>query len=397
MDLYQTLLRPLLFSGLKTDPEWLHQQSLKVLGWMDDGSASQLPWLLAQMERSLSLSDPRLQQQLWGLTFANPMGLAAGFDKDGIAAGLWSRFGFGFAELGTVTFQAQPGNPQPRLFRLPLDQAVLNRMGFNNQGAAALAERLRKSGRVGEWERGSVGEESWSHPPIDSSTHPPFTLGINLGKSKVTPLEDAAADYVGSFRLLKDLGDYFVVNVSSPNTPGLRSLQDKAQLEPILQALQQENIHRKPLLVKIAPDLEWGAISDVIALAQQHQLAGLIATNTTIRRDGLKTQRLSTGNLVAQEAGGISGVPVRQRSTEVIRFIYQETQGQLPIIGVGGIFTAEDAWEKITAGASLVQVYTGWIYEGPWMVRRVLEGLLRKLDEQGLKSIQDAIGSDRLT
>ena len=397
MDLYQTLLRPLLFSGLKTDPEWLHQQSLKVLGWMDDGSASQLPWLLAQMERSLSLSDPRLQQQLWGLTFANPMGLAAGFDKDGIAAGLWSRFGFGFAELGTVTFQAQPGNPQPRLFRLPLDQAVLNRMGFNNQGAAALAERLRKSGSVGAWERGSVGEESWSHPPIDSSTHPPFTLGINLGKSKVTPLEDAAADYVGSFRLLKDLGDYFVVNVSSPNTPGLRSLQDKAQLEPILQALQQENIHHKPLLVKIAPDLEWGAIADVIALAQQHQLAGIIATNTTIRRDGLKTQRLSTGNLVAQEAGGISGVPVRQRSTEVIRFIYQETQGQLPIIGVGGIFTAEDAWEKITAGASLVQVYTGWIYEGPWMVRRVLEGLLRKLDEQGLKSIQDAIGSDRLT
>ena len=397
MDLYQTLLRPLLFSGLKTDPEWLHQQSLKVLGWMDDGSASQLPWLLAQMERSLSLSDPRLQQQLWGLTFANPMGLAAGFDKDGIAAGLWSRFGFGFAELGTVTFQAQPGNPQPRLFRLPLDQAVLNRMGFNNQGAAALAERLRKSGRVGEWERGSVGEESWSHPPIDSSTHPPFTLGINLGKSKVTPLEDAAADYVGSFRLLKDLGDYFVVNVSSPNTPGLRSLQDKAQLEPILQALQQENIHHKPLLVKIAPDLEWGAIADVIALAQQHQLAGIIATNTTIRRDGLKTQRLSTGNLVAQEAGGISGVPMRQRSTEVIRFIYQETQGQLPIIGVGGVFTAEDAWEKITAGASLVQVYTGWIYEGPWMVRRVLEGLLQKLDEQGLKSIQDAIGSDRLT
>ena len=242
-----------------------------------------------------------------------------------------------------------------------------------------------------------MGEESWSHPPIDSSTHPPFTLGINLGKSKVTPLEDAAADYVGSFRLLKDLGDYFVVNVSSPNTPGLRSLQDKAQLEPILQALQQENIHRKPLLVKIAPDLEWGAIADVIALAQQHQLAGIIATNTTIRRDGLKTQRLATGNLVTEEAGGISGVPVRQRSTEVIRFIYQETQGQLPIIGVGGIFTAEDAWKKITAGASLVQVYTGWIYEGPWMVRRVLEGLLQKLDEQGLKSIQDAIGSDRLT
>ena len=395
MDLYQTLLRPLLFSGLKTDPEWLHQQSLKVLGWMDDGSASQLPWLLAQMERSLSLSDPRLQQQLWGLTFANPMGLAAGFDKDGIAAGLWSRFGFGFAELGTVTFQAQPGNPQPRLFRLPLDQAVLNRMGFNNQGAAALAERLKGKGLGVGCQVSGLPQPSAPQPsPLAPRPSP---IGINLGKSKITPLEDAAQDYLGSFRLLQDLGDYFVVNVSSPNTPGLRSLQDKAQLEPILQALQQENIHRKPLLVKIAPDLEWGAIADVIALAQQHQLAGIIATNTTIRRDGLKTQRLATGNLVAQEAGGISGVPMRQRSTEVIRFIYQETQGQLPIIGVGGIFTAEDAWEKITAGASLVQVYTGWIYEGPWMVRRVLEGLLRKLDEQGLKSIQDAIGSDRLT
>ncbi|MCY7391420.1 MAG: quinone-dependent dihydroorotate dehydrogenase [Leptolyngbyaceae cyanobacterium CAN_BIN12] len=389
MDLYQTLLRPLLFSGLKTDPEWLHQQSLKVLGWMDD-STSQLPWVLAQMERSLSLSNPRLQQQLWGLTFANPMGLAAGFDKDGIAAGLWSRFGFGFAELGTVTFHAQPGNPSPRLFRLPLDQAVLNRMGFNNQGAQALAERLKGKGLGIRCQASGLPQHSSSSlQPLASCPSP---IGINLGKSKITSLEEAAADYLGSFRLLKDVGDYFVVNVSSPNTPGLRSLQDKAQLEPILQALQQENIHRKPLLVKIAPDLEWGAIADVIALAQQHQLAGIIATNTTIQRDGLKTQKLSTGNSVIQEAGGISGAPVRQRSTEVIRFIYKETQGQLPIIGVGGIFTAEDAWEKITAGASLVQVYTGWIYEGPWMVRRVLEGLLQKLDEQGLKNIGEAVG-----
>ncbi len=391
MDLYQTLLRPLLFSGLKTDPEWLHQQSLKVLGWLDDGSASQLPWLLAQMERSLSLSDPRLQQQLWGLNFANPMGLAAGFDKDGIAAGLWSRFGFGFAELGTVTFHAQPGNPQPRLFRLPLDQAVLNRMGFNNQGAAVLAERLKIKGI------GNRGQDAENLTPPSTLRTPHSSLspiGINLGKSKITSLEDAAADYVNSFRLLKDVGDYFVVNVSSPNTPGLRSLQDKAQLEPILQALQQENTAHKPLLVKIAPDLAWEAIADVIALAQHQQLAGIIATNTTIQREGLQTQRLSTGNPVAQEAGGISGKPVRQRATEVIRFIYKETQGQLPIIGVGGIFTAEDAWEKITAGASLVQVYTGWIYEGPWMVRRVLEGLLTKLDKHGFKSIQDAIGSD---
>jgi dihydroorotate dehydrogenase len=184
-----------------------------------------------------------------------------------------------------------------------------------------------------------------------------------------------------------------VVNVSSPNTPGLRSLQDKAQLGPILQALQQENRDRKPLLVKIAPDLEWGAIADVLELAQTHQLAGIIATNTTIRRDNLKTQILSaTGNPLAKEAGGISGAPLRQRSTEVIRFIWQQTQGQLPIIGVGGVFTAEDAWEKIIAGASLIQVYTGWIYEGPWMVRRILAGLVQKLEQHGLSSIGEAIG-----
>jgi dihydroorotate dehydrogenase len=219
-------------------------------------------------------------------------------------------------------------------------------------------------------------------------------LGINLGKSKVTPLEEAAADYLGSFRLLKDLGDYFVVNVSSPNTPGLRSLQDAAQLSQIVEALQQENQGRKPILVKIAPDLEWEAIADVLNLAQTYQLAGIVATNTTIRRDILKTQRIeATGKSVSEEAGGISGAPLRQRSTEVIRFIYQETQGKLPIIGVGGIFTAEDAWEKITAGASVIQVYTGWVYEGPWMVRRILEGLLHKLKERGLTSISEAVGS----
>ncbi len=198
---------------------------------------------------------------------------------------------------------------------------------------------------------------------------------------------------MNSFRLLKEWGDYFVVNVSSPNTPGLRSLQDKAQLAPILQALQQENTEQKPLLVKIAPDLAWEAIADVLELAQEYHLAGIIATNTTIRRDGLTTHIIEqTGKPVTEETGGISGAPVRARSTEVIRFIYKETQGKLPIIGVGGIFTAADAWEKITAGASLIQVYTGWIYEGPWMVRRILQGLLQKLDAEGLESIQYAVG-----
>jgi dihydroorotate dehydrogenase len=193
------------------------------------------------------------------------------------------------------------------------------------------------------------------------------------------------------------VGDYFVVNVSSPNTPGLRSLQSTDQLNPILSALQQENQGQKPLLIKIAPDLEWEDIAAVVDLAQHYKLAGIIATNTTIRRDGLKTETLqATGKSVAEEAGGISGAPLRQRSTEVIRFIYQQSQGQLSIVGVGGIFTADDAWEKITAGASLIQVYTGWIYEGPGMVRRVLKGLLQKLDDRGLHSLQDAIGLDHL-
>ncbi len=380
MDLYQSLLRPILFSGLRTDPEWLHSQSLKVLGWLDNPQSDWIArWMRSHLEQTCSLIDPGLQQTLWDVPFPNPIGLAAGFDKDAIASGIWSTFGFGFAELGTVTYHPQAGNPSPRLFRLVSDQAVLNRMGFNNQGAAAMAETLGK-----RWGRG----EGRSRTPI------PYPLGINLGKSKTTPLEKAAEDYVSSFRLLKDWGDYFVVNVSSPNTPGLRSLQDKAQLEPILQALQQENTVHKPLLVKIAPDLEWEAIADVLALAQAHQLAGIIATNTTIRREGLKTHIVQkTGKPVTEETGGISGAPLRARSTEVIRFIYQETQGKLPIIGVGGIFTADDAWEKITAGASLVQTYTGWIYQGPMMVRQVLEGLLQKLEQAGLKSIQDAVGT----
>ena len=372
MDIYQSGIRPILFSGLNADPEWLHQQTLRLLGWLDDSTSSPYThWVQARLQQSYCLRDAAIEQTLWGLKFPNPLGLAAGFDKDGVAANIWSSLGFGFAELGTVTFQPQPGNPYPRLFRLPQDQAALNRMGFNNQGAEALALRLSQKA---ECSRG-------------------VPLGINLGKSKVTPLEEAASDYLGSFRLLKDWGDYFVVNVSSPNTPGLRSLQDSAQLSQIVEALQQENLSSKPILVKIAPDLGWDAIADVITLAQTYQLAGIIATNTTIRRDILQTQIIkATGKLVSEEAGGISGAPLRQRSTEVIRFIYKETQGKLPIIGVGGIFTAEDAWEKIAAGASLIQVYTGWVYEGPWMVRRILAGLLQKLKERGLTSISEAVG-----
>ncbi|WP_016951507.1 quinone-dependent dihydroorotate dehydrogenase [Anabaena sp. PCC 7108] len=373
MDIYQAVINPFLFTLVKTDPEWLHQQTIRSCSWLSKASYHpSVSWLNNRLQKALCLDNTTLEQNLFGLNFPNPVGLSAGFDKDGLAAGIWSSFGFGFAELGTVTYHAQPGNPPPRLFRLPLDQAALNRMGFNNSGAAAMAARL-ESGQ----------QELTRSVPI----------GINLGKSKITPLVAAAADYLESFRLLKDLGDYFVVNVSSPNTPGLRSLQDAAMLSQILDVLQTENNSQKPLFVKIAPDLEWEAIADIIHLAKTYKLAGIIATNTTISREGLKTQVIDqTGKSPQEEAGGISGAPLRQRSTEVIRFIYQQTQGEIPIIGVGGIFTAEDAWEKITAGACLIQVYTGWIYEGPMMVRRILTGLLTKLEENGLTSISQAIG-----
>ena len=373
MDIYQLAIRPLLFNLVKTDSEWLHQQTIRSFSWLSQtGVHQRASWVNQRLKQSLCLYDSRLEQNLFGLNFPNPIGLAAGFDKDGVAAGIWSNLGFGFAELGTVTFHAQPGNPRPRLFRLPLDKAALNRMGFNNRGAAAMAARLAQE-----------KQENVQLIPI----------GINLGKSKVTPLEAAAQDYLDSFRLLKDLGDYFVVNVSSPNTPGLRSLQDASMLSTILELLQQENHAQKPIFVKIAPDLDWVAIADIISLAKTYQLAGIIATNTTIRRDGLKTQIIDqTGKSPQSEAGGISGEPLRDRSTEVIRFIWQQTQGQIPIIGVGGIFSGEDAWEKITAGASLIQVYTGWIYEGPLMVRRILLDLLVRLEQSGLNSINEAVG-----
>lgn len=379
VDLYRLLVPSILFSWLKTDPEWLHQKTMQSLHWLTQASVAEhqskaaiATEIVTRLQQSFVCQDERLQQNHWGLTFPNPVGLAAGFDKDGVAAPLWANFGFGFAELGTVTYHAQPGNPQPRLFRLMADQAVLNRMGFNNRGAADLAKRLA---------------EQWQHYQRQ------IPIGINLGKSKVTPLESAVEDYLGSFRLLKDLGDYFVVNVSSPNTPGLRSLQAIEQLQPILTTLQQENTAQKPLFVKIAPDLAWDDIAAVVDLARDCGLTGVIATNTTIQKEKLKTKILKeTGNPMTEEAGGISGRPLCDRATNVIRFIWQHTQGQFPIIGVGGIFTADDAWEKITAGATLVQLYTGWIYEGPGALRRINEGLLAHLQTKGLSHISEAVG-----
>lgn len=381
VDWYQWGIRPLLFRGFNTDPEWLHQRFLETLERLSSThkEPEDLPqWLRSAIERWLQqtcqVHDIRLNQTVWGLSFPNPMGLAAGFDKDGVAATAWPLLGFGYAELGTVTRHPQAGNPRPRLFRLPQDQAVINRMGFNNRGAAHIEARLRSL-----WQKGK----------------PPIPFGINLGKSKITPLDAAVEDYVQSFQHLKALGDYFVVNVSSPNTPGLRKLQASENLAPILTGIQQENTDHKPLLVKISPDLTWNEIADILALADTHQLAGVIATNTTVRRHPLKTHRiLKTGNLVAEELGGLSGRPLQQRSTEIIRFIYKETQGRIVIVGVGGIITAQDAWEKLSAGATLLQVYTGLVYGGPQLVQRVLQGLVQQLERHQISCISEVIGRE---
>jgi dihydroorotate dehydrogenase len=381
VDIYQLALRPFVFSGLKADPEAVHRQFMDVCDRLNQNcDRLWARWTLQQLYSRFGWSDKRLTQTLWGLSFPNPIGLAAGFDKDGVASNVWPAFGFGFAELGTVTAYAQLGNPQPRLFRLPDDGAALNRMGFNNNGAAQMAKGLAAA--------------HLRHASLQETALPKIPIGINLGKSKITPLESAVEDYCESFRQLQALGDYCVVNVSSPNTPGLRSLQSVEQLEPILVGLQQENGLYKPILVKIAPDLAWEDITAIVELVQRYNLAGIIATNTTIRRDGLKTERiLATGRSPSDEAGGLSGAPLRARSTEVIQFIWKSTQGTVPIVGVGGVFTAQDAWEKLAAGASLVQVYTGWIYEGPWMVRRILEGLGLALKRHSLRHINEAIGT----
>ena len=370
---YALPIYPLLFSLIKGDPEKTHKQLLNTLNWLENSKNTAIGRQIEkQLLESFCYQDDRLKQNLWGVNFANPLGLAAGFDKDGQAAGIWADFGFGFAELGAVTLKAQIGNPTPRLFRLPRDRAALNRMGANNLGAAAMVKTL---------------QSAWQRQPRK------IPIGINLCKSKVTPLEEAAADYLGSFKLLKNWADYFVVNVSSPNTPGLRSLQGGEQLEPILAALQEENQHILPILIKISPDLTLDAIANILNLAKNYQLAGVIATNTTTNRVGLKTKIIeSTGNHIEAEAGGISGLPIRQRSSEIIRFIWQQTGGQLPIVGVGGIFSVDDAWEKITAGASLLQVYTGWVYEGPSMVRRILEGLGQKMTDKGISRLSEAVG-----
>jgi len=344
---YKLLIKPFLFLF---SPESAHHFTVKSLKIVL--AIPIVGWLFRSYCRS---GDQRLHRSYLGLHFANPVGLAAGFDKDGKYFHAMSALGFGFIELGTVTPKGQVGNPLPRLFRLPPDQGLINRMGFNNDGVEALVERLKSKGKPDG-----------------------VVIGGNIGKNKLTPNEEAADDYVKCFEALFPWVDYFVVNVSSPNTPNLRALQDREPLTKLLSLLQRKNKIKqspKPILLKIAPDLTEGQLDDILAIVQDTQIDGVIATNTTISRAGLKTadsEIESIGN------GGLSGAPVKNRSTEVIRYLYEKSNKKLFIIGVGGIVTPEDALEKLDAGAALLQVYSGLVYEGPAMIKRINKAILER-------------------
>ena len=333
------LIRKILF---QFDPEKVHHftATLLKIGFC-------LPFVGSLVRRKFTITDKRLERELFGITFPNPVGLAAGFDKNGTMFNELANFGFGFIEVGTVTPKAQPGNPKKRLFRLILDKAIINRMGFNNEGVKPLAERLKKR-------KSSI------------------IIGGNIGKNKITPNENAIEDYVSCFEELFNVVDYFVVNVSSPNTPNLRELQDKEPLTKLLNTLQEHNNNkpvRKPLLLKIAPDLTDDQLLDIIDIVKDTKIDGIIATNTTISREGLLSEK-------QDETGGLSGKPLTQRSTEVIRFLAEKSQKSFPIIGVGGIHSPEDALEKIKAGADLIQIYTGFIYEGPGLIKAINQKLI---------------------
>ncbi len=361
---YRSLLRPILF---RLPPETAHHLALQSL------SLLLAPRTINNLVASHFKRNAFGELRRFGLTFPNPVGLAAGFDKDGIALQALSALGFGFIEAGTVTYHPQPGNARPRLFRLQEDQALINRAGFNNDGAAAFAQRV--------------------------ATHrPDCVLGVSIGKSKATPLEKATEDYLASFALVYNVADYVAINVSSPNTPQLRELQRAHQLESLLGALQTRNQELRlqsnrsvpvPLLVKLSPDLQIEELELIVDVLSRMKIDGIIAANTTTSRLNLRTP---DQQVAACGEGGLSGLPLKQRATEMIADLYRLTNGRIPILGVGGIFTAADAWEKISAGASLVQLYTGFIYQGPAIAREINEGLAVILEREGFKSLDAAVG-----
>lgn len=342
---YRSLIRPLLF---RMDPEIAHEQGVGVLKFISDYS------ILCQMTRLLFRPVRDQPVRAFGLEFPNPVGVAAGLDKNGVGVPALEAMGFGFVEVGTVTPKGQPGNPQPRVFRYPRELALINRMGFNNEGAQAMAERLARTS------------------PLSRRKVP---IGVNIGKAKVTPLEQAIEDYLNAFDILSPHADFFVLNVSSPNTQGLRDLQSKAALGELCQAIQEasrakaarQNRKPWPVLLKIAPDNSDSQLDDILEVLMDEEISGVIATNTTIERPGFFES--------VEEAGGLSGKPLTARSTEIIRHIHKATGGRLPIIGVGGILTVDDAKEKLDAGACLIQVYTGFVYEGPGFPGMLARGL----------------------
>ncbi len=340
--MYKAVIRPFFFLF---DPEKVHHW---VFFWIR--LFHKIPFVSSILKRIFSVNRPDLKKTVFGIEFPNPVGLAAGFDKNAIAIDALANFGFGFIEIGTLTPKAQDGNPKKRIFRLIDDEAIVNRMGFNNEGLEVAVQRLKKK-------KSSV------------------IIGGNIGKNKLTANEDATDDYLLGFEALFEVVDYFAVNVSSPNTPYLRALQEKEPLTKLLNALQEKNSQkkqRKPILLKIAPDLTDDQLRDIIDIVQETKIDGVIATNTTIERDSLS---VSTETISKIGDGGLSGKPLTNRSTEVIRFLAKKSNNSFPIVGVGGIHTAEDAKEKLDAGASLVQVYTGFIYEGPSIVKNILKGI----------------------
>ncbi|MBC7921424.1 MAG: quinone-dependent dihydroorotate dehydrogenase [Ferruginibacter sp.] len=341
--MYKRLIRPLLF---RFDAERVHHGVFALVGFL-----FKIPFVPALFRRACLLEDPRLEREVFGLKFRNPVGIAAGFDKNAELTDELAAMGFGFVEIGTLTPRPQPGNDKPRLFRLRKDQALINRLGFNNRGTAAAVKKL--AGRQSD-----------------------IVIGGNIGKNKATPNDEAVADYLASFDALYEVVDYFAVNVSSPNTPNLRALQEKEPLRQLLAAIQARNQtkpHPKPVLLKIAPDLTNGQLDDIIDIVLATRIAGVIATNTTVDRNALET---GTDEVTAIGAGGLSGRPLAARATEVIRYLHRQSNGAFPIIGVGGILSPRDALDKLAAGASLVQLYTGFVYEGPTLAKRINRALL---------------------
>ena len=374
--IYENLYKPILKSDTGIDPEFLTNSSLNLLSFCSDKKEWPIiSSILNSINSEFCIEDKKLNQNICGIKFINPLGLAAGFDKNGLAANIWSDFGFGFSEIGTVTKFSQSGNPKPRLFRLAEEEAALNRMGFNNNGAKCLEKNLIRQ------------------KIIQRKFKENFCLGINFGKSKITPLSESKDDYIYSLKLLIPYCNYATINVSSPNTEGLRKLQEPKLLKELIQEIKKIN-NCPPLFIKIAPDLNFEDIDEICQLINDENISGIIATNTSLDRFKLGERTIKqTGLKLSQEKGGLSGKPLREKCNNIIKHIHKIDKN-IVLIGVGGIDSPESAWERICSGASLVQIYTGWIYKGPQLVPNILQGIVNQINLHNLSNIKEAIGSN---